>query len=71
LLAGSFFPSLLEPGRQVDWALWAVLMEVYVSGVFTLNADELVVVLGGESGISHAEVRRFCQALDPKVRVFL
>ena len=30
---GSFFPSLLEPSRRVDRALWAVVMEAYVSGV--------------------------------------
>ena len=32
---GSFFPSLLEPRRRVDRALWAVVMEAYVSGVST------------------------------------
>jgi len=32
---GSFFPSLLEPSRRVDRALWAVVMESYVSGVST------------------------------------
>ena len=33
--AGSFFPTLLEPRRRVDRALWAVVMEAYVSGVST------------------------------------
>ena len=32
---GSFFPSLLEPRRRVNRALWAVVMEAYVSGVST------------------------------------
>ncbi len=40
---GSFFPSLLEPRRRVDRALWAVVMEAYVSGVSTRKVDELVV----------------------------
>ena len=36
---GSFFPSLLEPRRRVDRALWAVVMEAYVFGVFTLTVE--------------------------------
>ncbi len=49
-LEASFFPSLLEPRRRVDRALWAVVMEAYVSGVSTRKVDELVVALGCESG---------------------
>ncbi len=30
LRQGSFFPSLLEPRRRIDRALWAVVMEAYV-----------------------------------------
>ena len=33
LREGSFFPSLLEPRRRIDRALWAVVMEAYVHGV--------------------------------------
>ena len=29
---GAFFPSLLEPRRRVDRALWAVIMTAYVTG---------------------------------------
>jgi len=32
LRVGSFFPSLLEPRRRVDKALWAVIMAAYVTG---------------------------------------
>ena len=35
LRQGSFFPSLLEPRRRIDKALWAVIMEAYVHGVST------------------------------------
>ena len=68
---GSFFPSLLEPRRRVDRALWAVVMEAYVSGVSTRKVDELVVALGCESGISKSEVSRICQGLDTQVQAFL
>jgi putative transposase len=32
---GSFFPSLLEPRRRVDKALWAVIMTAYITGTST------------------------------------
>ena len=32
---GSFFPSLLEPRRRVDRALWSVIMTAYVTGTST------------------------------------
>jgi putative transposase len=68
---GSFFPSLLEPRRRVDRALWAVVMEAYISGVSTRKVDELVAALGCESGISKSEVSRICQGLDTQVQAFL
>jgi putative transposase len=49
---GSFFPSLLEPRRRIDQALWAVVMEAFVSGTSTRKVDDLVQALGVESGIS-------------------
>lgn len=52
LRAGSFFPSLLEPRRRIDRALWAVVMEAYVHGVSTRKVDDLVAALGIDSGIS-------------------
>lgn len=68
---GNFFPSLLEPRRRVDRALWAVVMEAYVSGVSTRKVDELVAALGCESGISKSEVSRICQGLNTQVQAFL
>ena len=41
LRQGSFFPSLLEPRRRIDKALWAVVMEAYVHGVSTRKVDDL------------------------------
>ena len=35
LRAGSFFPTILEPRRRIDQALYAVIMEAWVKGVST------------------------------------
>ena len=43
---GSFFPSLLEPRRRVDRALWAVIMTAYMTGTSTRKVDDLVRALG-------------------------
>ena len=67
---GSFFPSLLEPRRRVDQALWAVVMEAYVHGVSTRKVDDLVRALGVESGISKSQVSRICADLDSRVKPF-
>ncbi len=67
---GSFFPSILEPRRRIDQALYAVVMEAYVKGVSTRSVDELVEALGIESGISRSEVSRICAALDEQVQSF-
>jgi putative transposase len=45
LRRGSFFPSILEPRRRIDQALYAVVMEAYVKGVSTLSVDDLVAAL--------------------------
>jgi hypothetical protein len=42
LRAGSFLPSILEPRRRVDQALYAVIMEAYIGGVSTRKVDALV-----------------------------
>jgi transposase-like protein len=55
LRKGSFFPSILEPRRRIDQALYAVVMEAYVHGVSTRAVDELVAALGVGSGISRSE----------------
>ena len=50
LREGSFFPTLLEPRRRIDRALWAVVMEAYVHGVSTRKVDDLVRALGIDAG---------------------
>jgi transposase-like protein len=70
LRQGSFFPSLLEPRRRIDKALWAVVMEAYVHGVSTRKVDDLVAALGIEAGVSKSEVSRICGELDVVVAEF-
>ena len=70
LRRGSFFPSILEPRRRIDQALYAVVMEAYVHGVSTRAVDELVEALGISSGISRSEVSRICVGLDEHVSAF-
>ena len=70
LRKGSFFPSMLEPRRRIDKALYAVIMEAYVAGVSTRSVDDLVAALGAESGISKSEVSRICAGLDETVEAF-
>jgi transposase-like protein len=70
LRKGSFFPSILEPRRRIDQALYAVVMEAYVNGVSTRSVDELVDALGAASGIKKSEVSRICAGLDDVVEAF-
>ena len=70
LRKGSFFPSILEPRRRIDQALYAVVMEAYVNGVSTRAVDSLVEALGATSGISKSEVSRICAGLDDIVGAF-
>jgi putative transposase len=70
LRQGSFFPSLLEPRRRVDQALYAVVMEAYVNGVSTRAVDDLVAAMGVGAGISKSEVSRICAGLDERVAAF-
>jgi putative transposase len=70
LRRGSFFPSILEPRRRIDQALYAVVMEAYVAGVSTRAVDDLVGALGIASGISKSEVSRICAGLDEIVGAF-
>ena len=70
LRAGSFFPSLLEPRRRIDQALYAVVMEAYVHGVSTRSVDDLVAAMGVEAGISKSEASRICAGLDERVEAF-
>ena len=68
--SGSFFPSLLQPRRRVDRALWAVIMTAYVEGVSTRKVDDLVKALGVDSGVSKSTVSRICGELDEQVNAF-
>lgn len=70
LRKGSFFPSILEPRRRIDQALYAVVMEAYVHGISTRSVSDLVIALGADSGISKSEVSRICQQLDDAVGAF-
>jgi putative transposase len=70
LRQGSFFPNILEPRRRIDQALYAVVMEAYVSGVSTRSVDALVESMGAASGISKSEVSRICAGLDERVTAF-
>ncbi len=68
---GSFFPSLLEPRRRVDKALWAVIMTAYTTGTSTRKVDDLVRALGCDSGVSRSTVSRICTEIDAEVEAFL
>ena len=70
LRAGSFFPSLLERRRRIDQALFAVVMEAYVTGTSVRKVDDLVKALGADTGISKSEVSRICADLDAEVTAF-
>ncbi len=67
---GSFFPSLLEPRRRVDRALWAVIMTAYVTGTSTRKVDDLVRALGCDTGVSKSTVSRICAEIDVEVDAF-
>ena len=70
LREGSFYPSLLEPRRRIDRALWAVIMEAFVHGVSTRKVDDLVAALGIDAGVSKSQVSRICAELDGAVTEF-
>ena len=66
---GSYFPSLLEPRRRIEKALYAVVTEAYVKGISTRKVADLVKALGID-GISKSEVSRICRHLDKDVHSF-
>jgi putative transposase len=49
LRIGSFFPTLLEPGRRFDRALLAVVQESYVLGISTRKVHDLMAALEAAS----------------------
>ncbi len=67
--SGSYFPSLLEPRRRAERALWAVVQSAYVEGVSTRKVDDLVQALG-MTGIDKSRVSRICKELDKVVEGF-
>ena len=69
LRKGSYFPSLLEPRRRAEKALFAVVQEAYVKGVSTRKVDELLQALG-LTGVDKSKVSRMCQELDELVEAF-
>src|SRR5215203_6582877 len=69
LRRGSFMPSILEPRRQAEQALVAVVQEAYVNGVSTRKVDRLVEQLGLHH-MSKDQVSRLCGGLDEQVQVF-
>lgn len=66
---GSYFPSLLDPRRRAEKALYSVVVEAYVKGISTRKVDDLVKALGID-GISKSEVSRICKVLDEEVEAF-
>lgn len=71
LRSGSFLPSMLEPRRRVDQALYAVVIEAYVTDVSTRKVDALVAALGSQSGISKSQGSRICADIDLQMQAFL
>lgn len=69
LRSGSFLPSILEPRRRIERALWSVVCEAYVKGISTRKVDDLVKAMGA-SGVSSSEVSRICRELDAAVEAF-
>ena len=67
---GSFYPSLLEPRRRDDKALWAVIMFAYITGTSTRKVDDLVRALGCVSGVSKSTVSRICAGIDEEIAAF-
>jgi len=71
LRTGSYLPSILEPRRRVDQALYGVVMEAYVGRISTRKVDALVAALGVQSGISRSLVSRICAEIDVQKQAFL
>jgi transposase-like protein len=58
LRVGSFVPSLLDPRRRVDKALWAAIRTADITGTSTQKVDDLVKALGCDTGVSQSTVPR-------------
>jgi transposase-like protein len=56
LRGGSYYPSFLEPRRNVGKALLSAIQEAYINGVSARKAEKIVESLGieiGKSNVSH------------------
>jgi len=71
LHTGSYLPSILEPRRRVDQALYGVVIEAYVGGISTQKVDALVATLGVQSGISRSQISRICADIDVQLEDLL
>ena len=70
LRRGSYYPDwLLDPRRQAERALVAVVAECYLAGVSTRRVDDLVRTLGIQ-GISKSQVSDLAKELDTTVVAF-
>ncbi len=69
LRRGSFMPSLMDPRRRIERALWAVIQGADAYGASTRNVDDLVAAKGG-CHVSKSEVTRVCQELDRALAEF-
>ncbi|MGB9482706.1 MAG: transposase, partial [Candidatus Dormiibacterota bacterium] len=69
LRQGSFLPSLPEPRRRIERALWVVIQEAWVHGVSTRKVDDLVHAMGG-CHVSKSEVSRICGEPDSELALF-
>lgn len=69
LRSGSYFPSLLEPRRRSEKALFSVVQQAYIQGVSTRKVDDLLQALG-LTGIDKSKVSRICKELDGLVDQF-
>jgi putative transposase len=70
LRAGSVLPSILDLRRQVEQALYAVIMEATIGEVSTRKVDSLVAALGSRSGISKSQVSCLIEEIDQQVQAF-
>lgn len=70
LRTGRFLPRLLECRRQINQALFAVILEAHKHGVSTRKVDDMVKALGVDTGISKSEMSRICRNLGEEVGAF-
>jgi transposase-like protein len=68
LREGVYYPSFLDPRRQVDKALVTVIQEAYINGVSTRKVERLVESMGID--IDKSKVSRLCEELSEEVREF-